>query len=89
MPFIVNGIPAITVNREGSFEAFGHTPQDALAQIDAEHLEHIGRFIDVFMTRTAAEAYVWPFEREVSEEDRREFEKMASRWITLLESDET
>ncbi|MEM5774404.1 MAG: hypothetical protein AAGU05_05325, partial [Anaerolineaceae bacterium] len=40
-----------------------HTPGDAIDLIDPGQLEIIGNMLDVFITRTAAEGIVWPFDR--------------------------
>ena len=41
-----------------------HTSRDDISLIDLGQMEVIGRLIDVFITRTAAQGVVWPFERK-------------------------
>jgi Zn-dependent M28 family amino/carboxypeptidase len=89
VPFVCAGIPGITVNREGGHTAYMHTPEDALAQIDAEHLGQIGWLMDVFLKRTTTEAHVWPFERNVPENQRKDFEGVLKKFVSLIEENET
>jgi aminopeptidase YwaD len=62
-------IPAISFAREGVGGQYMHTVRDDIDLIDARQLGIIGNLIDVFITRTAAAGYVWPFKREVPEMD--------------------
>ena len=57
------GVPAISFARAGVGAQYMHTPKDDIDLIDPGQLETIGRMLDVFITRTAAEGIVWPFDR--------------------------
>jgi hypothetical protein len=85
LPFAAAGIPAITVNRDGGACTYLHLPQDAIEHVDAPTLERVGRFIDVFLTRTAAQAHVWPFERKVPEKIKTEIDELTKRFVPLIE----
>jgi aminopeptidase YwaD len=61
------GIPAVSFVREGVASQYMHTARDNMDLIDAGQLGTIGNLIDVFIARTAAEGFVWPFERQVPE----------------------
>jgi len=61
------GIPAISFVREGVASQYMHTARDNMDLIDTGQLGVIGNLIDVFIARTAAEGFVWPFERQVPE----------------------
>jgi aminopeptidase YwaD len=57
------GVPAVSFARAGVGTHYMHTPEDAIDLIDSGQLEIIGNLLDVFITRTAAEGLVWPFDR--------------------------
>ena len=57
------GVPAVSFARAGVGTHYMHTPGDAIDLIDPGQLEIIGNMLDVFITRTAAEGIVWPFDR--------------------------
>lgn len=61
------GIPAISFAREGVAAQYMHTSRDDISLIDAGQLEGIGRLLEVFLMRTAAEGQIWPFERQVTQ----------------------
>jgi aminopeptidase YwaD len=85
LPFAGAGIPAITVNRDGGAVSYLHNPEDCIEHVDARTLEQVGNFMDVFLTRTAAQALVWPFERQVPEKTRQEIDKMIKSFVPLVE----
>jgi aminopeptidase YwaD len=61
------GVPGVSFQREGTAGQYMHTSQDDLSLIDSGQLERVGHLVDVFITRTAAQGWVWPFERSISE----------------------
>jgi aminopeptidase YwaD len=85
LPFARAGIPGITVNRDGGACSYLHNPEDSIEHIDARTLEQVGNFMDVFLTRTAAQARVWPFERQVPKKMREEIDEMIQKFVPLLE----
>lgn len=66
-PFAWVGIPGLAFGRQGGATTYMHGPEDGIELLDAQHLEEVGRYWDVFLTRSAAEAANWPFSREVPE----------------------
>jgi hypothetical protein len=45
----------------------------------------MGGLIDTFISRAAANAHVWPFERQVSEETKQVMEKVRVRLLPYSE----
>jgi aminopeptidase YwaD len=80
------GIPAISFSREGVGTQYMHTPKDDIDLIDAHQLEVIGNLLDVFITRTTAQGYTWPFERKVPDTPPEQKKGMQDyiRQVTLL-----
>lgn len=65
LPFAWVGIPAIGFVREGQTLNYIHTVADTIDLIDISQLQRVGILVDTFLTRTAANAQVWPFERRI------------------------
>ncbi|MCE5208676.1 MAG: M20/M25/M40 family metallo-hydrolase [Chloroflexi bacterium] len=61
------GVPAVSFARAGVGTHYMHTPKDDIELIDPGQLEIIGKMLDVFITRTAAEGIIWPFDRNTGE----------------------
>jgi len=72
LPFAWKGIPNVSLLREGPALEYIHTVEDTIDLIDIGQLERIGGFIDTLLTRTAAGAEVWPFERQIPEKLMKE-----------------
>ena len=81
------GIPALSFAREGVGTQYMHTLRDDITLIDARQLEVIGRMLDVFITRTAAQGVVWPFDRSMPEmppERKKDFDgfiRQVAAWM--------
>ncbi len=65
-----------------------HTPNDSMDLTSERPLEVIGRLLDTFLSRTAAGAQVWPFEREVLEKSKEELEEIMKAFVPLIEGNE-
>jgi Iap family predicted aminopeptidase len=61
------GVPAVSFARAGVGTHYMHTPKDDIELIDPGQLEIIGKMLDVFITRTAAEGIIWPFDRSTGD----------------------
>ncbi len=59
------GVPGVSFQREGVGTHYMHTAGDTIDLIDPRQLKAIGDLQDVLISRTAAQGYVWPFERSV------------------------
>jgi len=72
LPFTWGGIPNVALVRKGPVLESIHTEEDTVDLMDINQLKQIGKFIDTFLTRTAARAEVWPFERQIPEKLAKE-----------------
>jgi len=79
LPFAWEGIPNVSLVREGPGLEYIHTVEDTdtIDLIDIDQLQRIGKFIDTFLTRTTAKAEVWPFEQQIPENLVKEIGKAA------------
>ncbi len=59
------GIPGIAFARTGGSSVVTHSRADTIEFLDASHLEMLGRFIEIFLHRYVAKAFVFPFERRL------------------------
>jgi aminopeptidase YwaD len=69
--FLHAGIPGVSIFRREGTCARLHTPDDSLVYIDAGHLAHLAELSVKFLDRVA-NAYRFPFKREVPESIQRE-----------------
>lgn len=83
-PASLAGIPSLTFARMGPAFAYIHTDQDTLDLIHPQHLQQVGKLIDVFLTRTAAQAYSWPFERIVPERQMKMLQDRMKQWLGAI-----
>jgi aminopeptidase YwaD len=63
------GVPSVGFAREGTGTQYMHTIRDAIDLIDVGQLQVVGNLVDVFISRTAAQGHIWPFERKLPEFD--------------------
>ncbi len=66
--FFSAGVPALSFARLGTATQHMHTVRDTIDLISVPQMEIIGRFLDVFISRTTAEGYLFPFKRQVPDE---------------------
>ncbi|MHC5040286.1 MAG: hypothetical protein ACYTHM_23500, partial [Planctomycetota bacterium] len=59
------GIPGVAFARIGGSSVVTHSRADTIDFLDADHLGMIGHFIEVFLKRYVADAFVFPFKREM------------------------
>jgi hypothetical protein len=80
MPFSEAGVPSIGFARSGGTTHFLHTPGDVIDHLSPAALEETGRFIEGFLVRYVSEARVFPFEREIPDDQKKKireyFEKL-------------
>jgi Zn-dependent M28 family amino/carboxypeptidase len=72
-PFAIEGIPSIAfTSYEVPSAKYMHGVEDRVSLLDPDHIQRNGELVDGFLTRFAAQANVWPFERKVPETQRKE-----------------
>lgn len=90
MPFSEAGVPSVGFARTGGTTHFLHTPGDVIDHLSPAALEENGRFIEEFLIRYVTEARVFPFEREIPDDQKKKikeyFEKLLR--IDYLEDEE-
>jgi putative aminopeptidase FrvX len=59
------GVPGVAFARVGGSTVVTHSRADTIEYLDADHLAMIGRFIEVLLKRYAADAFVFPFPRQI------------------------
>jgi len=73
------GVPGAAFARVGGSSIVTHSRADTIEYLDAGHLSMMGRFIEAFVKRYAADAFAFPFAREIpgpiQEEIRRYFNR--------------
>ena len=57
------GVPGVSFQREGVGTHYMHTAGDSIDLIDPRQLALVGGVVETLINRTAAQGYVWPFER--------------------------
>jgi len=91
IPFVQAGVPAVSFSCSNvAAENFMHTPLDIMANLDVDHVQRSGDFIDTFIQRSTAQAQAWPFERSVPESQQSEIKAVAGamKWLWNLEDEE-
>jgi len=68
------GVPGMAFARVGGSSVVTHSRADTIEYLDAEHLAMLGRFIEVFLRRYVADAFVFPFAREIPQKIQTEVE---------------
>ena len=66
--FASEGVPALSFARLGVATQYMHTVRDTIDLISVEQLESVGKLLETFIRRTAAEGYLFPFKRQVPAE---------------------
>ena len=66
--FFSAGVPALSFARLGTATQHMHTVRDTIDLISVPQMEIIGRFLDVFISRTTANGYLFPFKRQVPDD---------------------
>jgi hypothetical protein len=59
------GVPGVAFARVGGSSVVTHSRADTIEFLDADHLGMVGHFIEVFLKRYVADAFVFPFSREI------------------------
>jgi Iap family predicted aminopeptidase len=70
-PLAAAGIPAVQFGRYGGAGMYGHTEQDNTAYLAPEALETAGRFSEIYLRRYVTECPVFPFPREIPEDQKK------------------
>ncbi len=73
-PFSAVGIPSVSLSRETPTNLLMHSREDVEKWLSPEALEAHGLFAEEFLTRYAAEAAAWPFEKTIPEKQKKEIE---------------
>ena len=80
------GVPGLSFGQEGPGLSVLHTSGDRIEVLDAERLGRLGELIGTFLSRSAARADPWPFERAVPPTARERARRWlkAKGWIDLV-----
>jgi hypothetical protein len=79
-PFLEVGIPAVTIYRGGGTCSYIHTPDDRLDLVDSRHLALLAEQAVEFLGRVA-NAYRFPFKREVPKSIQEQLERMREEYF--------
>jgi aminopeptidase YwaD len=81
-PFLEVGIPAVAIYRGRGTSLYIHTPDDRLDLVDGRHLAQLAELAVEFLDR-AANAYRFPFKREVPESIQEKLRRMREEYFGL------
>ena len=88
LPFAWNGVPNISLTREGAGAEFIHTVEDTIELIDIEQLQQASQFIDALLAQTAARAELWPFKRQIPSKMLDKVRETQRKWELTQQKDQ-
>jgi aminopeptidase YwaD len=68
------GVPSISLSRNTPTNTLMHSVEDVIEYLSPEALSAHGTFAEEFLTRYAASAAAWPFERTIPDKQKKEIE---------------
>ncbi|MBN1425482.1 M20/M25/M40 family metallo-hydrolase [Candidatus Fermentibacteria bacterium] len=83
MPFSEAGVPSVGFARSGGTTSFLHTPGDVIDHLSPAALEENGRFVEEFLIRYATEARVFPFEREIPDDQKKKIKEYFEKLLRI------
>lgn len=73
------GVPSVSFSRGGGSNTFMHSVEDDIRWLKPQALQIQGEFIERFLTRYAAEAAAFPFEKTIPDKQKKDIEKYFER----------
>ena len=68
------GIPNVSFSRRAPTNVFMHTMEDEIRWLNPKALQIQGEFIELFLTRYVADAAGFPFERKITDDQKKKIE---------------
>jgi len=69
------GVPCVSFSRGTPTDVFMHSMEDEIRWLSPKGLQVQGKFIELFLTRYVADAAGFPFERKITEDQKKKIEE--------------